>query len=426
MNDVAKQDRKKSKGKQGRLNRLWKKAQRLQDENAQLSAELDALVDRVRRELAPLQAEQGAAARDLILHLLPFLRRKSLANWQRDEIRDWVAEQLELVVAAGLTDARLADALARDRALQLGIEIDEDSSQSAAEQVEAFEQEERDAAFAEAAEPFHASVEQAIEEEVEERVRAQFGSAKAPRSTPEVDDLFADELADAERRRAEAIEDFRLQAERDVRRRIEAEFGVALGGWDSWDDDEAPDAGFDDAAADGASGTQPTPDRGVLERLFRQAANALHPDKERDDERRADKQALMGTLLEARKHGDILTVFRLHHEYAGGAPELGADQEREFSAALEQQIERLGHERDAIIEQSPVHANIYHDLYGRSRKQIDRELAELQKNARGHVEFTRSCVREIHSLKALKPVLEERREDRVLSLLEDWPAHLRY
>ena len=57
---------------------------------------------------------------------------------------------------------------------------------------------------------------------------------------------------------------------------------------------------------------------------------------------------------------------------------------------------------------------------------VHRELAELQKNARGHVEFTRSCVREIHSLKALKPVLEERREDRVLSLLEDWPAHLRY
>ncbi len=414
MNSVVRQRQKKSKTKSDRLNKLWRQAERLQNQNARLQGRLDALMQRVRGELAPAQAEEGAAARELILHLLPFLQRKSLSQWQRDEIRDWIDDQLELVLAAGLMDATLEEALARDWALQRGIEIDEDSERSVAEQVEAEARREQEAA----AEAFEATREQAyndveawIEREVEARVRARFGETRGQRSGAAVDDLFASEFEEAEAERDEAIERFRQDAEREVREQLEADRERLMGGFEQ----EEPEVADGPEFAPELSDMQTATDKGLFDRLFRRAANVLHPDKEQDGRRRADKQALMGTLLEARKERDILTVFKLYQEHAGATPEIDATEENELVATLEQQIEDLRLAQQAIIEQSPAHASVYHDFYGRSRKKVDRELAELKAQAKQRAESARECVRSVRTLKALKPVLEERRDERYLS-----------
>jgi hypothetical protein len=421
VNTPVRQAQKKAKANDDRLTKRWQQTERLQDENARLRADLDQLLERVRGELAPVQAEEAEAARELILHLLPFLRRKSLTRWQRDEIRDWVEDQLEIVTAAGLMDATLEDALARDWALQRGIEIDEDCDQSAAEQVQAEARREQetleldDEGFESTREGTQADIEAWVEREVEARVHARFGSTAKPTREDAIDDLFAAELDEAERERAEEIKRFRQQAQRAVREEIEARLGERPNDPDQQATaDDRGDGPIDDEAAP----SKPALDKGVLERLFRRTANVLHPDKEQEERRRADKQSLMGTLLKARKNEDILTVIKLYQEHAGGSPAMEVSDENELLTALEQQIEHLQDEQEAIINQSPAHASIYRELYRRSRKQVDREIAKLKQEARQRAELARRCVREVTTLKALKPVLEERREERRSALLD--------
>ncbi len=414
MNSVVQQRKKKSKTKSDRLNKLWRQAQKLQDENARLRERLDKLIERVHRELAPVQAEEAEAARELVLHLLPFLRRKSLTQWQRDEIRDWVQDQLDIVSAAGLMDATLADALARDWALQRGIEIDEDSDQSAAEQMEAVAQREQDAGDAFTGEA-EADIQSWVDREVEARVQERFGSSPNRNRGGAVDDLFAAELDAAERERADEIERFRRQAEQQVREEIEARIGAPFGGSQQ---DESAERDGDRPTGDEAPAAEPALDKGVLERLFRRTANVLHPDKEQDERRRANKQALMGTLLEARKRQDILTVIQLYQEHVGGSPDLEVSDENELLMALEHQIESLQDEKDAIVNQSSVHANVYQAFYRRPRKQVDRQIAELKEEARQRADLARRCVREVNTLKALKPLLEERRDERRSAIVE--------
>ncbi|MDZ7844382.1 MAG: hypothetical protein U5K99_06245 [Anaerolineales bacterium] len=415
MNSVAKTG-KKSRSRNNRFNKLWRRAEKLERDNARLRERLDSLVERVQREMAPAEMERAEAARDLILHLLPFLQRKSLTQWQREEIRDWIEQELSVVMAAGLRDEALMDALARDWALQRGMEIDEESDLSVAEQVEAMARGEREAEdetlddiIGQACEAFEAMVQQ----EVEEQVRERFGSTRRRNQGAAADDLFAAELDAAERQREEEIERFRREAERDVRQRVEAQFGAAPD--DAWadaargfgDGDETPGGGADAPAA---------VDRGVFERLFRRAANMLHPDKEQDEIRRAEKQALMGTLLKAREDQDVLTVFRLHREHSGGAPDLDARDEKELLDVLEHQVERLEVEQDEIIQQSPVHEAVYNDFYGQPKKKVERDLDEMRDQSTRHAQQVRGLVREVTTLKALKPVLEERRDERFFEI----------
>ena len=417
MNSVTKTG-KKLRSRNNRFNKLWRRAEKIERDNARLRQRLDALVERVQREMAPAEMERAEAARDLILHLLPFLQRKSLTKWQREEIRDWIEQELSVVMAAGLMDEALMDALARDWALQRGMEIDEESDLSVAEQVDAVargehgaeaEDETLDDIIGQACEAFEAMVQQ----EVEEQVRERFGSTRRRNRGAAADDLFAEELDEAERQREEEIERFRREAESDVRQRVEAQFGAAPDGARAdaahgfGDGDEVPGGGADAPAA---------VDRGVFERLFRRAANVLHPDKEQDETRRAEKQALMGTLLKAREDQDVLTVFRLHREHSGGAPDLDLRDEKELLDALEHQVERLEVEQDEIIQQSPAHEAAYNDFYGQPKKKVERDLAEMREQWTRHAQQVRGLVREVTTLKTLKPVLEERRDARFFEL----------
>ncbi len=79
-----------------------------------------------------------------------------------------------------------------------------------------------------------------------------------------------------------------------------------------------------------------------VDRLFRQLARVLHPDREQDEQRKADKHNLMSQCLKARRDKDINTLLTLYFEHVGELPdELTSDSHEDLIHALEMQLSYL-------------------------------------------------------------------------------------
>ena len=61
--------------------------------------------------------------------------------------------------------------------------------------------------------------------------------------------------------------------------------------------------------------------RRLLERLFRRLARALHPDREQNEGRKREKDALMSECLRARDERDVETLLTLYATHVGEPPE---------------------------------------------------------------------------------------------------------
>jgi len=105
------------------------------------------------------------------------------------------------------------------------------------------------------------------------------------------------------------------------------------------DEDEAVKATSNPDLADTISTLE---DKLSVERLFRQLAKVLHPDREQDEEAKAAKHVLMSEVLEARKNKDINALLTLYCEHVGELPDdMDLNSHNELVAALEQQLKQL-------------------------------------------------------------------------------------
>ncbi|MDT8409752.1 MAG: hypothetical protein RQ741_09155 [Wenzhouxiangellaceae bacterium] len=176
-----------------------------------------------------------------------------------------------------------------------------------------------------------------------------------------------------------------------------------------WERFESRDQNQGNASSTRAGAARLT-DPGWLRSLFRRAAQALHPDREADPERRALRQGQMQRLLQARKDGDVLTMLRLYAE-AGGSSEL-ALAESEMADACElmkQRLTDLAREEFEIIEQSPQHAWVHSLFYAAKPKTRDQRLKRWEKVAQQDVDAIKRTLDELRNLKVLKAYLERRR-----------------
>lgn len=83
-------------------------------------------------------------------------------------------------------------------------------------------------------------------------------------------------------------------------------------------------------------------DKLSVDRLFRQLAKVLHPDREQDEKLRAEKHKLMSQCLEARQNKDIDTLLELYCEHVGELPAgITDDSHEELINALELQLKQL-------------------------------------------------------------------------------------
>lgn len=343
--------------KPSKFQKLWHKAERARARNARFREDLESVVQRVRSAIHPVEQEAAAADKPLLQKLLTLAQRKSLAQWQRAELDDWIQELVYEMHAYGLVDKELLNDMARYDAFRLGITLEDDEIAPPAEQLVEIIKRER-------------ALYEAAEQERRERDLENESDAGS-------DDLDFDDLE---------FDGF--------------DFGADFNEWD-----EEPESGP-------ASPNAPAVTNEVVQRLFRSTAAKLHPDREPDAERRKLKQGLMADLLRARKQGDVMRILELHQEYVGESQEFSKVDEQQLIHALEYNIRELENEKDEIIEQSSIHEMVYDRFYSTSKKKVDKTIAEYLASVAQDKKNIERMVETIRSLKTLKPYLERRYDAR--------------
>ncbi|MFN2335063.1 MAG: hypothetical protein ABR550_11645 [Wenzhouxiangellaceae bacterium] len=334
---------------QARFDRLRERIEREQSKNERLSRELDELARWLAAQRQEIERDVLEAAHRLGARLIEFFKRKSLSEWHREELVEWIAEMREQVSAIDPdAGAELHQRFVEAVSIHLDMSVDEMEAQ-----------------FREHFEGDDAEFDLDAEDELEDDVQP---------------DLFGDE------------EDSWREPEwngRDER------------AWQAGPAGEAP-------AADSRLA-----DAGWLRSLFRRAAQALHPDRETDPDQRAHKHERMQELLRARKDGDVLAMLALYAEASGDEELALAETEMKQACELMQQrLERLQHERTEITGKSPLHAWAHQEFYRISRKQREQKIKRLEREAQAEARDVTRIADELKNLKVLKAHLSRRREQK--------------
>jgi hypothetical protein len=348
---------------QTRFDRLQQQLLKQQKLNQKFQVELDELVTIYHTELSQMDSELVTPLTQLASKLIDFYSRKSLSQWQRADLGEWVVETISRI---GRVEARSADELhKRFRKMvadQLGMtaaELDEEVRT----QDEAFE------AF----------------EDAESATGSVFDADDPQEDMFGFDDLFEQETAG---------EDF----------------------FDDFFDDHET---WGQEAENTKERRQRLMDGTWVRNLFRRAAQALHPDREQDPKQRQARERSMQQLLEARKQGDIMTLLHLYTEYADGGDLVLAKQEMTSACELlEQQLDELRQEKAELIYQHPLRMLVHDLFYSSSRKTREKRIQAWKQDLKAESERTLNLVEELRNLKVLRAVLEERREERLFGNLD--------
>ncbi len=378
---LAKTRAKKTRAQKSKFQQLWEKAERLKRSNQKLDAELNSLLCRVESEVLPKELAMGAFIKTMVEKQLAFAEKRSLSQWQRAELDEWIHENLEEIDSMGLIDDALRNAIASKHAREHDIDIDDASDLSPAEQLDQYYQSITPRGTHAAADTRNDPYSSGFEDTA-------FGD-------PLQDDLFGDDdNLDS------TTETQQEQAQRKLFEDMVEQF---------------TDGQLDDTTAK----VRQTIDSSVFKRLFRQTANALHPDKEQNEKRRAEKHTLMSTLLEARKNNDLITVLQLHQKFVNAEHSLSNADQHDLEAVL---LNYLGQQEDRkadIINQSPLHAGVYKRFYARSQKSINKKIAQHLQSIDQRSAAYQHFSSEVRTLKALKELLSARYDQHRYAMFDD-------
>lgn len=355
---------KRSKNKlQTRFDKLRQQLLKQQKLNRKFQDELDEMVTVYQTQLFQMDSELIAPLTQLANKLIDFYTRKSLAQWHREELGEWIIETIGRI---GRVEPETAKELhSRVRQIvagQMGM----------------------------------------TEAELDEQAQRYTEAAKEAFETFKDTESAAETVFDAD----DPQED--------------------LFGFDDLFEAEAADEGFfhkdnaaDSMAKDAETRRQRLMDGSWVRNLFRRAAQALHPDREPDPEQRQAKERSMQQLLEARKQGDIMTLLQLYGECVDGDDLVLAEQEMTSACELlEEQLDGLHAEKTAFIYQHPLRTLVHDLFYSGSQKTREKRIEKWKQDLKAEAEQTLDLIEELRNLKVLKAVLEERQDERLFGELD--------
>ena len=360
---------------QRRFDKLSAQVEREDRRMRRLRSEMDALV----RELHAAGLEADRRHLDALValaeRLTVFSGRKTLSNWHREDMAEWFGN---LVNRIGRIDESrreyLLDAYKASIAGLLGISVEEFIAQINAKREERPAEEE---AFEDVEDPFEASTESPFQDELFDDAREKDPAWEEPEhSGPRSKDDFFEDL-----------------------------FGAA------------PEAHKD------------LTDEAWIKRLFRRAAQQLHPDRESDDKTREEKARCMRELLQARREGDLLGLLRIYGETLGETSlDLAEEQMTALCDALEARLEAIEQETARFLMEHPDRMMAHGALYSPSKTQRRKNLQRWRKQALDNVGREARLAEDMPNLTALKNILNDRRDHEEAMRLEimnafreNWP-----
>ena len=361
---------------QSRFQRLWHDAENMARDNVELEQRLDALVLQVSDEVGRAERALGDTVLQVVHRQLDFAEKKSLLKWQRAELTDWIDEHLTRLMDFGQLDDNLQNRLAQHRAKELGIELDESSDVSPADQLRERLYQDTDEDLEELCDSLFDEFDNA---QSDEQLDEETGKARTPDSDEE--SVTDDELAE-------------------LLRQLHEEFGTSENAGHHKQKHAKPSSS--------QRGNKPGFDDAVFKRLFRQTAAALHPDKETDQERQHEKHELMSQLLQARKERDLITIVRLHEQHSSAETTLSVEDEQQLEEVLVDYLMQQQQRSQAIVQRSPMHEFVFYEFYHKNPATIKRRLKKHIKKIDSHRAGLEEFVLKVKTLKVLKEWLADR------------------
>lgn len=135
--------------------------------------------------------------------------------------------------------------------------------------------------------------------------------------------------------------------------------------------------------------------------LFRKTAQALHPDREQDEQKRAQKEVLMAELVSARKEGHVLKVLELHTAYVCDAPSLSQLEMAQVIRLIQDQTRKVKHKKEDYILRQPERAFAYDRIYAKTtqrQKQNIKDTIQDFYELRDSLIYCRTRIKSISSL----------------------------
>ena len=151
-------------------------------------------------------------------------------------------------------------------------------------------------------------------------------------------------------------------------------------------------------------------DKLSVERLFRQLAKVLHPDREQDDTLRAEKHELMSQCLKARQEKDINALLSLYCEHVGELPDdLNNDSHNELISALETQLKELQAELRYKRFGDPLQSMIVERYSSSDTSDSERRIQSHAHSLDTETSQARELVQQLEEHDGLLDALDERR-----------------
>jgi hypothetical protein len=319
---------------------------RQQKRNQSLQDDLQGLVHYYQERILPQERNLVFPIKLLIERLMGMYPRKALTQWQRQELTDWIFDEIQHLAMLDADAAR--------------------------EMASAFQ--------AVMADFFKLSAEDIAELEA----HAEREMQRADEDAEDDDDDPFEEL---------------------LRRATEQKRQQGQGNLFDDEDEEEP---AQQRAAAAKQETAINPENWI-KLLFRRAAKVLHPDREQDPVVREQKHHLMSALIDARDRGDIMAMLALFNDHvAGSAVAFSAEEYPALIQLLQRQLNDLQAEERSIAHASPFHAFLHRNLYSKQKPTQERKikayLAKIEVEYRERLEQAT----ELRSVKALQSVLKER------------------
>jgi hypothetical protein len=430
---------KKKKPRQSKFERLWQRATRLKADNDALKSSLDQLILRVQQEVIPYEKALAESQKPLGIKLLTLGQRKTMTNWERETLHEWVGEVFEDLRDFNLIDEDWLNHMARYDAFRMGIELEEGEApyEALSKKMQQFEEEAR-ARQEEEARAYQEQEQEAREayfRDGTKKIEMKLDRVLGPRpetTQSQTDDLWKDELDEAISQEQVAYDARREALRAQMLEELNEDIALIFDDQDDDDDDfdnlddiddldaflnEQAEKIFnsfkregDNEVAENPAGKDNPLTTDTFQRLFRATAAKLHPDREPDPALRDKKQQLMASLLKARKRGDIITIIDLYKTWVGDQNSLSQTDEKALHSALEQWVSTLEAEKHEIIAESPMHFHVYNEYHHRSKRKVDQSLKKRIDALERAVVANQRLGGSITSLKSLKPWLEQRFE----------------
>ena len=338
---------------------MWEMVQKSQKKNQKLESDIDALRKVYHQQIIPAELATSPSMVKLCERLMVFFTRKSLPDWQRDELNEWIGELLDHLRVLSPDDFSRLSQQYKQTIIDF-CEIDEEELQEARNQIN-------------------------------ESINA-FNNQDNDIDNDETENLFSGfDFNNDDFKEAGFDEPDPSMFTGD------GFFNQFFGGQNQDNEDNNPSQLINEK---------------WIRTIFKKTASALHPDKEQDPQLRDFKQKLMAKLLNARDENDVFTMLELHNEHVTTNDlDLAKTEVESLVELLRQQYKRLESQRHEFIYANPENAMLHELLYATSKKKQKDKITNHLNVINSQIEQNEHLAKNLKNMKVLKQAIEARFEN---------------